>query len=67
MVNGTIVVKDSKVQKVFPGQPIRYPVEAKGRFKPLERDAYIKAIIGVDYIDLDDETMGEEGVHGAKR
>ena len=63
LVNGTIVVKDSKVQKVFPGQPIRYPIEAEGRFKPLERDAYIKSVIGTDYIDLDDETMGEEDVH----
>ena len=25
------VVKDSKVQKVFPGKPIRFPVLAKGR------------------------------------
>jgi N-acyl-D-amino-acid deacylase len=31
IVNGTIVVDDSKVLKdVFPGQPIRYPVESKG-------------------------------------
>jgi cytosine/adenosine deaminase-related metal-dependent hydrolase len=36
IVNGTIVVKDSKVLKdVNPGQPIRFPVEKKGRFKPL--------------------------------
>jgi hypothetical protein len=67
LVNGTIVVKDSKVQKVFPGQPIRYPVEAKGRFKPLERNAYIKSIIGVDYIDLDAETLGEEDVYSGKK
>jgi len=25
------VVKDSKVQKVFPGKPIRFPVLAAGR------------------------------------
>jgi hypothetical protein len=36
VVNGTIVVKDSKVLKgVNPGQPIRYEPEAKGRFEPL--------------------------------
>jgi cytosine/adenosine deaminase-related metal-dependent hydrolase len=36
IVNGTIVVKDSNVLKdVNPGQPIRFPVEKKGRFKPL--------------------------------
>ncbi len=60
IVNGTIVVKESKVQKVFPGQPVRYPVEAKGRYKPLAKDSYLKSIIGADYIDLDDETLGEE-------
>ncbi len=31
LVNGVIVVKDSKVQKVFPGKPIRFPVLASGR------------------------------------
>ncbi len=37
IVNGTIVVKDSTVLKdVNPGQPIRYPVEKKGRFEPLD-------------------------------
>ena len=36
IVNGTIMVKDSKVQKdVYPGQPIRFPVEEEGRFKSL--------------------------------
>ena len=31
LVNGVVVVKDSVVQKVFPGQPIRFPVQEKGR------------------------------------
>ncbi len=31
LVNGTVVVKDSVVQKVFPGKPIRFPVQEKGR------------------------------------
>jgi len=31
LVNGVVVVKDSKVQKVFPGKPIRFPVQEKGR------------------------------------
>jgi len=36
IVNGTIVVKDSRVlTDVNPGQPIRFPVEKKERFKPL--------------------------------
>lgn len=36
IVNGVRVVKDSEVLKdVNPGQPIRFPVETKGKFKPL--------------------------------
>jgi N-acyl-D-glutamate deacylase len=31
LVNGVVVVKDSVVQKVFPGKPIRFPVMEKGR------------------------------------
>ncbi|QLH51321.1 MAG: aminoacylase [Candidatus Accumulibacter cognatus] len=42
IVNGTIVVKESKVLKdVFPGQPIRYPVESKGRFEPLDVKGWV--------------------------
>ena len=41
IVNGTIVVKDSKVQDVKPGQSIRFPVEAKGRFKPVGFNEWI--------------------------
>lgn len=39
VVNGTIVVKDSKVLKdVNPGQAIRFPIEEKGRFVPAGRE-----------------------------
>jgi N-acyl-D-glutamate deacylase len=31
LVNGVVVVKDSVVQKVFPGKPIRFPILASGR------------------------------------
>ena len=31
LVNGVVVVKDSVVQEVFPGKPIRFPVQEKGR------------------------------------
>lgn len=42
IVNGTIVVKDSKVlEGVKPGQPIRYPVEAKGRFESVTQQQWI--------------------------
>ena len=36
LVNGTVVVKDSVVQKVFPGKPIRFPVLEKGRLDQIE-------------------------------
>ncbi|MDB9999181.1 amidohydrolase family protein [Porticoccaceae bacterium] len=36
IVNGTIVVRDSEVQNVRPGQSIRFPVEDEGRFVPVE-------------------------------
>jgi N-acyl-D-glutamate deacylase len=36
LVNGVVVVKDSIVQKVFPGKPIRFPVLASGRLDQIE-------------------------------
>jgi len=36
LVNGTVVVKDSVVQKVFPGKPIRFPVLDNGRLDQIE-------------------------------
>jgi N-acyl-D-glutamate deacylase len=41
VVNGTIVVKESQVLPVKPGQQIRYPVEPKGRFKPITREGWL--------------------------
>jgi len=41
IVSGTVVVRDSEVLKeVNPGQPIRFPVEKKARFKPLSKEAW---------------------------
>jgi len=41
IANGTVVVKDSVVLKdVNPGQPVRFPVEKAGRFKPLSIDEW---------------------------
>jgi len=41
LVNGTTVVKDSKVLKdIFPGQPIRFPVEDKGRYQKITEKAW---------------------------
>jgi N-acyl-D-aspartate/D-glutamate deacylase len=36
LVNGVVVVKDSTVLKVFPGKPIRFPVQEKGRLDQIE-------------------------------
>ena len=41
IVNGVLVKKDNKATDEFPGLPIRYPVEEKGRFIPLEREDWI--------------------------
>lgn len=41
VVNGTPVVKNSEYPYgVFPGQPIRYPVEEKGRFVPITKEEW---------------------------
>jgi len=36
LVNGLVIVKDSTVLKVFPGKPIRFPVQEKGRLDQIE-------------------------------
>ena len=49
IVNGNIVVKDSKVQAgVFPGQPIRFPVENKQRFQPLSLENWRNEFLDAD-------------------
>ena len=46
LVNGTVMVRDSEVLSgVYPGQPIRYAVEAEGRFEPLAKEAYLKDLL----------------------
>jgi len=43
IVNGKMVVKNSEFQKgVWAGQPIRYPVEEKGRFVPASIEKWIE-------------------------
>jgi hypothetical protein len=42
IVNGQMVVKDSKVRDIRPGQAIRFPVESKGRFEPLSADQWFR-------------------------
>jgi len=63
IVNGTIVVKKSKVlESVKRGQPIRYPVEEKGRFEPVDVNRWIseKTITPVALPLVDDDSGAHE-------
>ena len=42
LVNGQMVVRDSKAQKLMAGQAIRFPVEQKGRFVPASRKQWLR-------------------------
>ena len=61
IVNGTIVVNKSQVLDVRPGQSIRFPVEAKGRFQPVEINKWINenSINVPDMRGMDDTGAGE--------
>ncbi len=52
IVNGQIVVRDSKFQKVWTGQPIRFATEDKGRFVPASRTQWLRV-----------HTIDSSGVH----
>ncbi|MBW3697749.1 aminoacylase [Vibrio sp. T187] len=55
LVNGVIVVDDSVVQlDKTPGQPIRYDVEEKGRWVPLEKTAYLEDLLSLDFPHIHD-------------
>ncbi|MGI9507950.1 MAG: aminoacylase, partial [Geminicoccaceae bacterium] len=59
LVNGETVVRDGEVQPdVFPGQAIRFPVEAEGRFEPLSEESwtkqYLAAPVGFHSLDHQD-------------
>ena len=41
IVNGQVVVDNSKFRKIWAGQPIRFAVEPKGRFKPLSQEDWL--------------------------
>jgi len=41
IINGAIVVKEGTVLPVRPGQPIRFPVEAKGRYEPVSINKWL--------------------------
>jgi N-acyl-D-aspartate/D-glutamate deacylase len=60
LVNGTVVVRDSEVvDGVFPGQPIRFTAEERGRFEPLARESYLADLLGRGEVDFEDESLGQ--------
>lgn len=60
IINGTIVVKNFEVQNVRPGQPIRFSVEDKGRFVPVNVKKWINehTIHSHPISDMDDTGAG---------
>ena len=47
LVNGVVMVRDSKVQDgQFPGQSLRFATEKKGRFQPLAKKRYLEDLLG---------------------
>ena len=69
LVNGTIVVKDSEVLPVKPGQEVRFPVESKGRFEPIAVDGWLNQhTIGLNpdliQVHLEDDSGAGELLHG---
>jgi len=71
VVNGTVVVKDSQVLPVKPGQEIRFPVEPKGRFKPIGVEGWLNEhTIGLNpelsEIHVDDESGAGQLLEGVE-
>ena len=71
VVNGTIVVKDSEVLPVKPGQEIRFPVEPEGRFEPIEASVWLnKHTIGINpalnQIQLEDDSGAGQVLKGGE-
>lgn len=69
LVNGTIVVRDSKVLKdVYPGQPIRFPIEETGRFVAATGESWLKTYTiktNPPTIDIEDSVLNPDEAKGA--
>ena len=62
IVNGVVVVENSKVLSgTNPGQQIRFPVEEKGRWVPLEKKSYLDRIFSGK--PFDDGVSGQVNPH----
>jgi N-acyl-D-amino-acid deacylase len=61
LVNGVVMVRDSEVvDGKLPGQAIRYPVEEKGRWVPLEKKKYLENL-------MKPELPFDDGIEGQSR
>jgi len=65
IVNGQQVVKNGEFQKVWAGQPIRFPVEEKGRFAPASVEQWVKDF-SVNTISVDDSPVNPGNAPQAK-
>lgn len=54
LVNGQFVKRNNQATNIFPGKPIRYPVEEKGRFVASTQKQWAKSVILVDGSALDE-------------
>ena len=68
IVNGVTVVKNNEVLPVKAGQEIRFPIEAKGRFKPVVREKWLNEhTIGLNpaliELHLDDDSGAGKALH----
>lgn len=64
IIHGAVVVEDSKVLPIKAGQPIRYPVEQKGRFQPVSTAKWIndRTILSGPYAPMPDDTGASKEV-----
>jgi hypothetical protein len=60
IVNGQLVVEESEFQKVWAGQPIRYPVQETGHFEPVAEQDWVRQF-AVPTITIDDSGAGPAG------
>jgi len=65
IVNGQQVVKNGEFQKIWAGQPIRFPVEEKGRFEPASAEKWVKEF-SVNTISVDDSPVNPKNTSATK-
>lgn len=65
IVNGRPVVKNGQFQKVWAGQPIRFPVEAKGRFEPASVEKWVKDF-SIKTMTVDDSPVNPKNAPATK-